>query len=173
MYGSSFAVINIPKGTITWQQKTLLPPKSLIYHKTCIMEQDTNKEQDPKEGGEDREATRRTDYFSDDEMDNIIDSDEDYRLPRQFSAEAAEKEAEQTRPAADDPSTDVSERDIAILDDSEASPSSDESRYGTGLLDEEDEEGDPLNEGPDENSLFDTGEDLDMPDSVMDPDETD
>lgn len=64
----------------------------------------------------------------------------------------------------------ISEEDIRDLEHSGQDRSSDESQ-SADLLDNEDYEGTGLNEGPDEDDLFDTGEDLDISKETLFPDE--
>lgn len=82
---------------------------------------------------------------------------------------AAKSEDRQPDDPLNDPTTDITEEDIELLDAAEYDENSDEAR-ASDLLDDEDEDGEPLNEGSSERNVFDTGEDLDMPQDVTNPD---
>jgi hypothetical protein len=115
---------------------------------------------------------KRTINLDDSEIERMPDTGDDYRLPRELPEEQQEeKGAEGTEDSDDliDNDIDISPGELALLEEAERNASSDES-IASDLLDNTDEDGDELNEGPDEDSLFDTGEDLDMPNSVNNPD---
>ena len=69
-----------------------------------------------------------------------------------------------------DDKVNVSETEAGDLENATNDLSSDESQV-SDLLDDTDTDGDALNEGPDEQDLFDTGEDLDISEETLFPDE--
>ena len=104
----------------------------------------------------------------------IIEENHDSRLNKAAQEEDMERAArrrEQPDPEdpLNDPSTDITPEDIELLEEAENNYSSDETK-ASDLLDDTDEDGTALNEGPDEDNVFDTGEDLDMPDDILNPD---
>lgn len=120
---------------------------------------------------------KKTTDITDEQIERIPSSDDDYRLPRKLPEErpADDEDAEQVGEDDDinedliDEDTDISPDEIALLEEAERDTSSDESR-SSDLLDDRDDDGDELNEGPDEDNAFDMGEDLDMPNDVNNPD---
>jgi hypothetical protein len=120
---------------------------------------------------------QNTEQLSNEAIERMPDSDDDYRLPRELpeadeQPEQAENEIAAQQDEDDeliDGNTDISPTEIAMLEDAGLDLDSDEA-IGSDLLDDTDEDGDPLNEGPDEGSLFDTGEDLDMSNDINNPD---
>lgn len=120
---------------------------------------------------------RRTIHLEDEAIERMPDSDDDYRLPRELPEEDKSEytEGRETEMPADnddelvDDNTDISPTEIALLKEAERDSESDETR-ASDLLDDADDDGDELNEGPDEDNLFDLGEDLDMPNDVNNPD---
>ena len=69
-----------------------------------------------------------------------------------------------------DSKVEISDDEIEDLEKAANDESSDESKSSKDFLDEEDSDGDPLNEGPDEDKLFHTGTDLDVEDEDLTPD---
>jgi len=120
---------------------------------------------------------KRTLHLENEEIERMPDSNDDYRLPRELPEEEAEPYREGPEEPTDDideddlidPDTDISADEIALLEEAERDTTSDESR-ASDLLDDADDDGDELNEGPDEDNAFDLGEDLDMPNNVNNPD---
>jgi hypothetical protein len=123
------------------------------------------------------QVDKKTTDITDEQIERMPASDDDYRLPRELPEErpADDEDAEQVGEDDDinddliDEDTDISPDEIALLEEAERDTSSDESR-SSDLLDDRDDDGDELNEGPDEDNAFDTGEDLDMPNDVNNPD---
>ncbi len=114
---------------------------------------------------------KHTIHLENSDIERMPDSDEDYRLPRKlpdtkpgYTGEDGNDEEELL-----DGETDISPVEIALLEAAEWDATSDET-LASDLLDDTDEEGEELNEGPAEDNVFDTGEDLDMPNSVTNPD---
>jgi hypothetical protein len=68
-----------------------------------------------------------------------------------------------------DPETDISQQELDLLDESDNTNSSDETQL-ENLLDKTDEDGTLLNETGTAGNKFDTGEDLDMPHDLINPD---
>ena len=104
----------------------------------------------------------------------IIEENHDSKLNRaaQEEEDMRKLDKEEQRDPDDplnDPATDVTEQDIELLEEAEHDYSSDETR-AADLLDDTDEDGEALNEGPDEGNAFDLGEDLDMPEDTLNPD---
>ena len=119
-------------------------------------------------------VNKRTTHLENEEIERMPDSDDDYRLPRELPEEAVPDTGDLQEEAEDDDDlideeTDISPAELALLEEAELDTSSDETR-ASDLLDDTDDDGDALNEGPDEDNLFDTGEDLDMPDDILNPD---
>lgn len=117
---------------------------------------------------------KNTTHLSGEEMEKMPASDDDYRLPRELpEGDREEKNVsdidDEINDDLIDDDTAISPTEIALLEEAERETSSDES-LSSDLLDDTDEAGDALNEGPDEDWAFDTGEDLDMPDDVNNPD---
>jgi hypothetical protein len=117
---------------------------------------------------------KHTINLDDKEIERMPDTDDDYRLPRELPEDRQDDNATEPMEEDDtndliDESTDISPEELALLEEADRDTSSDESE-AADLLEDTDEDGDALNEGPDEDSLFDTGEDLDMPNSVNNPD---
>jgi hypothetical protein len=118
---------------------------------------------------------KNTTHLSGEEMERMPDSDDDYRLPRELPEEDRSEEERGDGINDDvngdliDEDTNITATEIALLEEAERDTSSDESR-ASDLLDDADEDGDGLNEGPDEDNAFDMGEDLDMPNNVNNPD---
>lgn len=137
---------------------------------------DQNKKQDNQLHR--NEVDKKTEHLTDNEIERMPDSDDDYRLPRNLPEPENqpgyqnENELGAQQDEADeliDGNTDISPTEIALLEESGMDTDSDEA-IGSELLDNTDDDGDPLNEGPDEDSLFDIGEDLDMPNDINNPD---
>lgn len=130
-----------------------------------------------QDGKPTNKVDKNTIYLSDEELERMPDSDDDYRLPRDLPVpdEDLVDDGELVDDIDDDnedlidPDTEISAEEIALLEDAEQDDSSDETR-ASGLLDDEDEDGDELNEGSGRRNLFNTGEDLDMPKDVTNPD---
>lgn len=119
-------------------------------------------------------VNKRTTHLENEEIERMPDSDDDYRLPRELPEEVVPDTGDLQEEAEDDDDlideeTDISPAELALLEEAELDTSSDETR-ASDLLDDTDDDGDALNEGPDEDNLFDTGEDLDMPDDILNPD---
>ncbi len=116
---------------------------------------------------------KRTVNLDDSEIERMPDTGDDYRLPRTLPEDRQDERVNEVDDEDDDDlideNTDISPEELALLEEADRDTSSDESR-AADLLDDTDEDGDALNEGPEEDSLFDTGEDLDMPNSVVNPD---
>ena len=116
---------------------------------------------------------KHTVNLDDSEIERMPDTGDDYRLPRTLPEDRQDERVIEVDDEDDDDlideNTDISPEELALLEEADRDTSSDESR-AADLLDDTDEDGDALNEGPDEDSLFDTGEDLDMPNSVANPD---
>jgi len=104
----------------------------------------------------------------------IIEENHDSRLNKAAQEEDMEQAARRRTPPdpddpLNDPATDLTPEDLELLEEAEHDYSSDETG-AADLLDDTDEDGTALNEGPDEDNVFDTGEDLDMPDDTLNPD---
>jgi hypothetical protein len=119
---------------------------------------------------------KNTTHLSGEEIERMPASDDDYRLPRDLPEEDRTEDENRREGKIDganddliDDNTDISPTEIALLEEAEQDTSSDETR-ASDLLDDRDEDGDELNEGPDEDNPFDMGEDLDMPNNVNNPD---
>lgn len=119
---------------------------------------------------------KKTTHLENEDIERMPDSDDDYRLPRTLPEEErpepTELEQQQQTDEDDDlldDNTDITPTELALLEEAERDTSSDESR-ASDILDDVDDDGDALNEGPDERNAFDTGEDLDMPNDVNNPD---
>jgi len=120
---------------------------------------------------------KNTEFLSNEEIERMPASDDDYRLPRELpepeNIEYIDENEEAALKDEDDElidgNTDISPTEIAMLEESGMDLDSDEA-IGSDLLDDTDEDGDPLNEGPDDGSLFDLGEDLDMTNDIANPD---
>lgn len=124
------------------------------------------------------EVDKNTEHLTDNEIERMPASDDDYRLPRTLPEPENQPEYQDENELAAqqdeedeliDGETDISPTEIALLEEAGMDTESDEA-IGSELLDSTDEDGDLLNEGPDEDSLFDTGEDLDMSNDVTNPD---
>lgn len=127
-----------------------------------------------QDGKPTNKVDKHTIHLSDEELERMPDSDDDYRLPRDLPVPDEDQiaDGEEFDDEDDDlidPETDISEEEIALLEDAEQDDSSDETR-ASDLLDDEDEDGDELNESSGKRNLFNTGEDLDMPKDVTNPD---
>lgn len=119
---------------------------------------------------------KHTIHLDNEEIERMPASDDDYRLPRELpEEEPAERSGLASQLQQDeeegllDEDSDISPEELALLEEAERDTSSDESR-ASDILDDRDDDGDELNEGPDEDNAFDTGEDLDMPNDVNNPD---
>jgi hypothetical protein len=120
---------------------------------------------------------KNTTHLSGEEIERMPSSDDDYRLPRELPEEERGDDEDAEQVGQDDDinddlindDTDISATEIALLEEAERDTSSDESR-ASDLLDDRDDDGEELNEGPDEDNAFDMGEDLDMPNDVNNPD---
>lgn len=123
------------------------------------------------------QVDKNTTHVTDEQIERMPSSDDDYRLPKELPEEKHKDDEDAERVGQDDEmnddlideETDVSPDEIALLEEAERDTSSDESR-ASDLLDDTDDDGDALNEGPDKDNAFDTGEDLDMPNDVNNPD---
>jgi len=124
------------------------------------------------------EIDKHTEHLPDSEIERMPASDDDYRLPRQlpeeekeepFDDETAAGAAQDEADGLIDGNTDISPEEIALLEQSGMDMNSDEA-IGSDLLDNDDDDGDALNEGPDDDAMFDLGADLDMPNDVNNPD---
>lgn len=123
------------------------------------------------------EVDKRTEHLSGEEIERMPDSDDDYRLPRDLPEPEEKEYRDENEIAAEkdeandliDSNTDISPEEIELLDEAGMDLNSDES-VSSNLLDETDEDGEPLNEGSGQDVFFDTGEDLDMPNDVNNPD---
>lgn len=92
------------------------------------------------------------------DLDNLTDMD---------------KEKEKVEKAKDpliDPKVEISNREIEDLEQASQDTSSDETQMSENFLDDEDADGALLNEGPDLDSQFDTGQDLDVDPEDLYPD---
>ncbi len=135
---------------------------------------DKDKEQPNEEQQQHKNKVyRKTIHLEDEEIERMPASDDDYRLPRELpeqeNADPVPLEEEEEREILTDGVTDISPEEIDLLAESERDSSSDESRTAD-ILEDTDEDGERLNEGPDEDNPFDTGDDLDIPDDVRNPD---
>jgi len=83
-----------------------------------------------------------------------------------------EKEYKKEEASLTDNERDVSKPELQDLDNAEKNIPADESR-SRDIPDTEDNDGAPLNEGPDEEDLFDTGENQDVPPSDLFPEDDD
>jgi len=134
-----------------------------------------NKKETGKSSGKPKESMLRSTIMpGKEEIERMPDSDDDYRLPRDLpeagpEPAGANSEEESTRENLTDDRTEIAPEELELLDSTSYDSSSDESA-SSDLLDDEDDDGDELNEGPGEDSLFDTGEDLDMPRNITNPD---
>lgn len=125
----------------------------------------------------DNKVDKNTENLTNEEIERMPSSDEDYRIPRELPKPDTIEYKDENELAAEkdeaddliDGNTDISASEIAMLEESGMDLDSDEA-VGSDLLDNTDEDGDPLNEGPDDDSLFDLGEDLDMSNDVNNPD---
>lgn len=139
-----------------------------------FMDKDRQQQRDEHQLHKDK-VEKKTVHLENEEIERMPDSDDDYRLPRELpesdtsGSEIVDNENVDNDKELMDESTDISPEEIALLEESEIDDSSDETR-ASAILDNTDEDGDELNEGPDEDNLFDTGADLDMPDEVQNPD---
>lgn len=136
------------------------------------MKNDNRPSDDQMQDGRGDKVNRKTIYLADSDMERMADGeDEDYRMPRDLPKGAVIARGAQELP--DDlitPESDISPEELQMLERAEYDYSSDET-LSAELLDETDEDGDVLNESSgEEKNFFDTGEDLDMPNSVMNPD---
>lgn len=136
------------------------------------MKNDNRPSEDQMQDGRGDKVNRKTIYLADSEMERMPhEEDEDsYRMPRDLPKGAVVSRGAQELP--DDlitPESDISPEELQLLERAEFDYSSDET-LSSELLDETDEDGDALNESSGEENYFDTGEDLDMPNSVMNPD---
>jgi hypothetical protein len=122
----------------------------------------------------DREQTEpRIDHIAPEDMERLVDSDDDYRLSRQLPEGTQDNDDDADVPANEgesltDGNTDISATEIALLESAEQDLSSDESRF-SAAPDDTDLDGEPLNEGSGD-TPFDTGEDLDIPADMANPD---
>ncbi len=121
---------------------------------------------------------RRTIYLDDGAMEKFAYSDDDYRLPRELPQLDMEwhvngeyDHTSENLPISDE-GDNVTDLEKRLLEESAMDLSSDESQ-NIRLLDHIDEDGNPLNEMADGLSLFDIGDELDMPEEVVNPDSTD
>ncbi len=116
---------------------------------------------------------RKTIHLENEEIERMPDSDDDYRLPRELPAgevpETDPVDKEVNNDDLIDGNINVSPEEIVLLKESEQDNSSDET-WASDILEDTDEDGERLNEGPDEDNVFDTGDDLDIPDDVLNPD---
>ena len=136
------------------------------------MKNDNKPSDDQKQDGRGDKVNRKTVYLADNEIERIpSDEDEDYRMPRELPKGAVIARGVLDQPQDDliDPVSDISPQELEMLEQAEYDYSSDETQSAE-LLDETDEDGDMLNERSGEENYFDTGEDLDMPNSVANPD---
>lgn len=137
------------------------------------MKKDTKPSDDQMQDGRGDRVNRKTIYLADTDMERIPDDEEDdYRLPKNFPKGAEIVRRPQEEPAEDlvaGDASDISPEELALLERTEYDYSSDETQVAE-LLDEVDEDGDVLNERTGEENYFDTGEDLDMPNTVANPD---
>lgn len=135
------------------------------------MKNDNRPSEDQMQDGRGDKVNRKTVYLADTDMERMAhDEDEDYRMPRELPKGAVIARGVQELP--DDlinPESDISPEELQLLERAEYDYSSDET-LSAELLDETDDDGDILNESSGEQNYFDTGEDLDMPNSVMNPD---
>ncbi len=123
------------------------------------------------------ETDKRTIHLENEEIERMPDTDDDYRLPRELPEEAPDDDSKVVRESVKidddeelmDDESNVSPMEIALLEDADMDTSSDESR-SADLLENTDDDGDELNEGPDDDNLFDTGEDLDVSKNMTNPD---
>ena len=136
------------------------------------MKNDNRPSEDQMQDGRGDKVNRKTIYLADSEMERMAheDDEDSYRMPRDLPKGAVVSRGAQELP--DDlitPESDISPEELQLLERAEFDYSSDET-LSAELLDETDEDGDALNEGSGEENYFDTGEDLDMPNSVTNPD---
>ncbi|KAA5532440.1 hypothetical protein F0919_16760 [Taibaiella lutea] len=123
------------------------------------------------------EVDRKTQHLAGEEIERMPASDDDYRLPRDLPEPESKEYKDENELAAEqdeadeliDGTTDISPQEIALLEEAGTDMDSDEA-IGSDLLDETDEDGEPLNESSGQDVFFDMGEDLDMPNNVNNPD---
>ncbi len=138
------------------------------------MKKDSKPSDDQLQDGRGDRVNRKTVYLTDNDMERIpADEEEDYRIPRGFpkGAEIERRVPEELQDdLVADAGSDISPEELQLLERTEFDYSSDETQ-SAGLLDQVDEDGDVLNEKSGEaQNYFDTGEDLDIPNTVMNPD---
>jgi hypothetical protein len=123
------------------------------------------------------EVDKNTQHLPGEEIERMPASDDDYRLPRDLPEPESKEYRDENELAAEkdeadeliDGNTDISAQEIALLEEAGTDIDSDEA-IGSDLLDETDEDGEPLNESSGQDVFFDMGEDLDMPNDVNNPD---
>lgn len=123
------------------------------------------------------EVDKNTQHLASEDIERMPASDDDYRLPRDLPEPEEKEYRDENEIAADkdeadeliDGNTDISPEEIALLEEADIDTESDEA-IASGLLDETDEDGDPLNESSGQDVFFDTGEDLDMTNDINNPD---
>ena len=136
------------------------------------MKNDNKPSDDQLQDGRGDKVNRKTVYLADNEMERMSsDEDEDYRMPRDLPKGAVVARGVQEEQPEDltDAVSDISPEELQLLERTEFDYSSDET-LSAELLDEVDEDGDALNESSGEENYFDTGEDLDMPNNIVNPD---
>ncbi len=140
------------------------------------MERDDFFPDDQLQDGKSRNKTeRRTIYLSDAEMEKFPLSEDDYRIPRVMPDVPARDETGERGGSVvpvvyfSDDGDNVSDMEKHLLEDAELDLSSDETN-AAALLDGTDEDGDQLNESMSPFHLFDTGEELDIPPDIINPD---
>ncbi|PSK87406.1 hypothetical protein [Taibaiella chishuiensis] len=137
------------------------------------MKKDSKPSDDQLQDGRGDKVNRKTVYLTDNDMERIpADEEEDYRMPRGFPKGAEIERRVPEEPQEDlvaDANSNVSPEELQLLERTEFDYSSDETQVAD-LLDQVDEDGDVLNENSVAENYFDTGEDLDIPNTVMNPD---
>lgn len=136
------------------------------------MKNDNKPSDDQLQDGRGDKVNRKTVYLADNEMERMSsDEDEDYRMPRDLPKGAVVARGVQEEQPEDltDAVSDISPEELQLLERTEFDYSSDET-LSAELLDEVDDDGDALNESSGEENYFDTGEDLDMPNNIVNPD---
>lgn len=136
------------------------------------MKNDNKPSDDQMQDGRGDKVNRKTVYLADNEMERMpSDDDEDYRMPRELPKGAVIARGVQEEQPEDltDAVSNISPEELQLLERAEFDYSSDET-LSAELLDEVDDDGDALNESSGEENYFDTGEDLDMPNSIVNPD---
>lgn len=137
-----------------------------------------NKQQQGENQLHKNEVDRNTQHLPGEEIERMPASDDDYRLPRELPEQEETEDGDEMELLAEqdeangiiDGNTDITPEEIALLEEADIDTETDEA-IASRLLDETDEDGDPLNESPGQDVFFDTGEDLDKTNDVDNPDD--